>query len=238
MKFDNIIVCGDIHGNYSEIINFLEKYNLSNVVIIVAGDFGIGFEYYKKEISRLNHFNEKLKKYKSTIFAIRGNHDDPSYFHGKFDTKYIKLIPDYTIINLNDINILCVGGAVSIDRTIRKKYLFGRGRDWWINETFYYDNDKLENIKNIDVVITHSSPNFTYPYIKNNLVDWMEKDIHLKSDIEHERSAIANLYYKLIENNNIIKHWYYGHYHTHNEMEFNNTKFTCLDINDFKEIII
>ena len=44
--FDNILVCGDIHGDVNVITDFIKKMELHNCAIIVAGDFGIGFEYY------------------------------------------------------------------------------------------------------------------------------------------------------------------------------------------------
>lgn len=236
-KFDLIIVCGDIHGKYNEVLNFINKYDIKNTAIIIAGDFGIGFKHHLAEISGLNKFNNELKESNTTIFVVRGNHDDPSYFFGKYNTSHIKFISDYTVLNINHINILCVGGAVSIDRTSRKKYTEGRGRDWWIDETFRLDLEKIKTLKNIDIVITHSSPSFAYPYIKRDFDDWAEKDEYLKEDVESERNDITTLYNNLIENNN-IKKWYYAHFHTHQEMFYDNTQFVCLDINDFKEITI
>jgi DNA repair exonuclease SbcCD nuclease subunit len=240
LKFDSIIVCGDIHGKYNEVLDFINKYDIKNSAIIIAGDFGIGFKHPLAEISGLNKFNNKLKELNNTIFVVRGNHDDPSYFYGeKYNTSHIKFVSDYTVLNINDINILCVGGAVSIDRTSRKKYTEGRGRDWWIYETFRLDLEKIKTLKDIDIVITHSSPCFAYPYIKNNFDNWTEKDKFLNADVQTERNDIATLYNKLVENNNNnIKKWYYGHFHKHNEMFYDNTQFICLNINDFKEITI
>lgn len=233
-----ILVCGDIHGKYNEVLNFINKYNIENTAIIIAGDFGIGFKHPLAEISLLKKFNEKLKKSNTTVFVVRGNHDDPSYFYyDKYNTTNIKFVSDYSVLNINDINILCVGGAVSIDRTSRKKYTEGCGRDWWIDENFKLDLEKIKTLKNIDIVITHSSPNFAYPYIKKDFDEWAEKDEFLKNDVESERNDITNLYNTLIEKND-IKRWYYAHFHTHHEMYYDNTQFVCLSINDFKEMVI
>ena len=94
--------------------------NLSNSVLICAGDIGVGFkniEYYNKMFSTLNAV---LRKMNSVLYCIRGNHDDPSYFNdNKINKSNIKLIKDYSVISVGDKNILCVGGAVSIDRKYR-----------------------------------------------------------------------------------------------------------------------
>ncbi|MCK9416076.1 metallophosphoesterase [Candidatus Dojkabacteria bacterium] len=238
MKYDFVIVSGDIHDKYNEVLDFINKYDIKNAAIIIAGDFGIGFEHPLAENSKLKKFNTKLKESSTTVFVVRGNHDDPSYFYGeRYNKSHIKFVSDYSVLNINDINILCVGGAVSIDRTSRKRYTEGRGRDWWFDETFKLDLEKIKTLKNIDIVITHSSPSFAYPYVKNEFDDWFKKDEFLKNDVESERNDIATLYNNLVKNNN-IKKWYYGHFHTHNEMYYDNTQFICLSIYDFKEILL
>jgi DNA repair exonuclease SbcCD nuclease subunit len=237
-KYDFVIVSGDIHSKYDEILNFINKYGIINAAIIIVGDFGIGFRHPLAEISKLKKFNNVLKESNTTIFVVRGNHDDPSYFYGeRYNTSHIKFISDYSVLNINDINILCVGGAVSIDRSSRKKYTEGMGRDWWSDEVFKLNIEKIKTFENIDIVITHSAPHFAYPYTKNDFDDWAEKDEFLKKDVESERNDISALYYTLIEKNE-IKKWYYGHFHKHNEMYYDNTQFVCLGINDFKEILL
>ena len=64
--------------------------------------------------------NAVLRKINSVLYCIRGNHDDPSYFNDNIINKSnVKLIKDYSIISVGDKNILCIGGAVSIDRKYR-----------------------------------------------------------------------------------------------------------------------
>lgn len=234
-NFDQILVCGDIHGNMNIITDFLKKMDLKNCAVIVAGDFGIGFEYWMKEVKKLKYFDELLGNNNNTIYAVRGNHDDPSYFNGKYDTDFIKLVPDYTVLELNQWNILCVGGATSIDRMNRKKYTTGKGRDWWVNETFYFDENKVKNIKDIDFVVTHTAPHFCYPFVKNGLDYWINRDDLLQDDVDTERLNVTKLYEELKKNNNIAK-WYYGHFHMSNNLPYDKTLFIGLNINEFKEI--
>lgn len=233
--FDNILVCGDIHGNLDVITGFIKKNHLNNCAIIVAGDFGIGFEYSVKELRKLDYFDNLLKNTNCTVYAIRGNHDDPTYFNGRYDTEFIKLVMDYTVLELNLLNILCVGGAVSIDRMNRKSYTHGKGRNWWLNETFYYDENKAKNFKGIDVVVTHTAPHFCYPFIKQGLEYWANRDDLLLNDVDVERQNVTKLYEELVKNNHITK-WYYGHFHMSNKLPYDKTTFIGLNINEFQEV--
>ena len=53
-------------------------------------------------------------------YMIRGNHDNPAYFEGTtFSYKRFIAVPDYTILQACNHSILCVGGAISIDRIYR-----------------------------------------------------------------------------------------------------------------------
>ena len=40
-----IAVIGDVHGEWDLITNRIKKYNLDNIIIFQAGDFGVGFNY-------------------------------------------------------------------------------------------------------------------------------------------------------------------------------------------------
>lgn len=247
-KFENIIIFGDIHGNINEIINLYKKYDLYNSLFIVSGDFGVGFcKNEHKEMRRLDYFNISLKTRNNYIFAIRGNHDNPKYFNNT-DYGNIKLIEDYATLNINNLNFLFIGGAISIDRkpnhyiidNNNPKYSY-KGRklnvNYWANENVVFKPEKLNFNFNIDVVITHSAPSFCFPYSKENLKTWMLCDNELDQDINKEREILNNIYNILSEKNK-IKFWFYGHYHKSYEMDKNKTKFILLDVNEYKEIRI
>jgi len=237
-NFDFIFVCGDIHGEIDVIPNFLKNNDLKNCAIIVAGDFGIGFDDVIKEDKRMNYLNDRLKKFNSTVFVVRGNHDDPNYFNGELDVnkEYVKLVKDYTILQINGWDILCVGGATSIDRTNRKRYILGKGRDWWKDEVFVYDENKIDALQNVDFIITHTAPHFAYPYVKTGLDYWKNRDVHLNGDLDKERNDVTNFYIRLVENGHKITRWYYGHFHMSKTFPWDDTIFTCLNINEIKEL--
>ena len=95
---------------------------MENTLLIVAGDCGFGFHeigYYKEVVRR---HRKRLNDSNNWIVFLRGNHDNPAYFDGKtINHKRFIAVPDYSIIQTDGLTILCVGGAISIDRQYRIK---------------------------------------------------------------------------------------------------------------------
>ena len=253
-----IYVVADVHGAFDIFEKYINHNELSDCVIIVAGDSGIGFyrkNYYERIFSSMNnHFIEK----NIHCYMIRGNHDDPYYFDGEqINFSNIKAISDYTIISNDKCNILCVGGALSIDRKYRITNYWRKVEDYatvmnvtleeakskflpsyWNDEVPIFDEDILNEIKengiNIDYVITHTSPSFAFKSDKNGIEYWLKIDDALDNDLNNERSIIDKLYEKLVTDGHIIKNWVYGHFHEHNDEIINNIQFTALMNCDFK----
>lgn len=245
---DYILFCGDTHDENNIILNFLKKHQISNSVIFHVGDYGIGWRTKHKELRVLNNINERLKSKNNHLIVSRGNHDDPEYFKNHTKLSNIQLIPDYSIINVNEINILNIGGAISVDRIYRKQYLkyknikwdkYGKefrkniSTGWWVNENVSFNNI-INEINNIDVVISHTAPSFVQPYRKNVISEISLIDLTLAYDLTKERELLSDIYNKLIVNNN-IKNWYYGHFHFSNTEYYNQTKFQLLNINEIVE---
>ena len=121
----SIVVCGDIHGEFVALVEKLRvTYGIHDALIIVAGDCGFGFEspdYYEDiYLTILRH----LQAYNLCIVMLRGNHDNPAYFNGdkRITHERWQTLPDYTVLQACNHNILCVGGAISIDRSVRLQY--------------------------------------------------------------------------------------------------------------------
>jgi len=247
-KFNNIIVFGDNHGEWSVWPNYIRDHKLDNVAVIVAGDFGIGFSPMHTDLASLNFLNKRMVHSNSVLYAVRGNHDNPEYFTGKYDLSNVKLVPDYSVLNLNDINILCVGGATSVDRKERSSYFAPREKrkdtdiivknNYWKDEVFVYDHDKTMALKDVDVVVTHSTPNIAPPLIKGSLNYWAEHDAHIIGDCDIERAQLFQLYDNLKNNGNNLKYWFYGHFHTYYKTDIFGTTFVGLGINDEHELTL
>lgn len=245
----DIYMDGDEHGSFEQITYKIKRYNITDAVIIICGDCGFGFEheeFYTKHL--LPKLHKTLKKHNVKLIFIRGNHDDPAYFDGKrINTKWICAIPDYTIIQACNRNILCIGGGISIDREWRKTVDFRKAEkyafyhkcsikealtkiiySYWSDEQIKY-RKKIDH--HIDIICSHSSPSFCYPSTKGDIaLRFAENDSTLLDDIQKEREILDKVYddYK-----DTITHWYYGHYHASKIEEINGCIFRLLDIGEF-----
>lgn len=222
----SILVCGDLHGCFDFLLFKLKLSKINNTAIIFAGDCGFGFEKKQYYINIYNKFKDVLIDNNIKLYFLRGNHDDKSYFDGEminFDN--FILIPDYSVIqyenNENPYNILCIGGAISIDRVWRKNEELRNGKKlYWTDEIPVYEPEILNNIKkdgiNISIVVTHTSPHFAPKTDKDELQSFIIYDNKLDKDLDYERSTLTQIYDHVIKNDNHpVKIWLYGHFHDH-----------------------
>lgn len=256
-NIDRVLFVGDIHGEFLELFNII-KYGISsnnkrkrkgeqqgynNSIIIVAGDCGFGFNkltYYEQIFS---DFEKLLEASNTHVIFVRGNHDDPSYFsEKKIDLPNIKCVPDYSIISTKSKNVLCIGGGISVDRIWRKQkeVRINRFRTneeskkklYWENEPIVEDleaiNEIIKNKIKIDAIVTHSAPDFAYPYAKDTSLSWFRVDDKLKEDIEQERTALSNIFHLLEEKEALPFIWVYGHFHKNWEEFHKGTFFRLL----------
>lgn len=227
--YKHLLFCGDIHGNSDVIPNFIRDRGLDTCAVFQAGDFGIGFEPEHKDKKWLKYINKRMEHSNSDLFVIRGNHDKPTYFDGNTILSNLTLLKDYTVVNINGWNVLGIGGATSVDRKERRGYWYPNKNDYWKDEVIVFEEDKLKELRDIDIVVTHSAPNFCNPLSKANMQRWLDIDKNLDLDITIERHLLATMYEILNENNN-ISDWYYGHFHFNSKSYKNDTTFHALDI--------
>ena len=224
-----IYYLGDIHGNFSLIGQYIDRFSIKDAHIIQVGDFGVGFKDFHKEKRMLEMYHTKLVKNNVTVWAFRGNHDYKSHFdNDPFGFTNIKLIPDYTVLELCGKRILCVGGAVSVDREWRytKKQKMGIYENktlgvesWWEDEVFVLDVEKASQMRDIDIVLTHTCPHYCPPDNTFGFGPFVEGiiretgDVDLKTDLNVERQQVTELFHILKMNGNNIQKNYYGHFH-------------------------
>jgi hypothetical protein len=196
----------------------------SDSIFIIAGDCGIGFNKPKYYEDLFDRFNRILSYNNSYLIFVRGNHDDPSYFDGEaINLSNIKAIPDYSVVSAMDKNILCVGGAISLDRTWRIKQeerinRFSTTKKktiYWKNEAPIFDNNAIEDIANnvkIDCVVSHTAPSFVNPETHSGFDEWTERDASLADDIREERKVFDRIFEHLRDKGMSPKYWAYGHF--------------------------
>lgn len=238
---------GDIHGNFNIVNQYVKLYNIKDAYIIQVGDFGVGFGTLIKEKKHLEMTNDVLKKRNIILYAIRGNHDYKPYFdNDPFNLSNIKLVKDYTVLNLEGKNILCIGGAISVDRCRRKtknqkigRYDIRNGfEEWWPDEKFNWEDDKLINLKDINIVVTHTAPDYCTPDNSNGfgpfVNNYIALDTELKLDLMDERREMT-MAFQTIKENNDITHHYHGHFHRSDITNIYGTKHRLLGIGELWE---
>lgn len=222
---DNLIVCGDIHGEFKTLVYTLRQNHISDAVIIVAGDCGFGFEKLGYYDQLYRHLHPMLEKQNVLLLMVRGNHDDLRYFSAEvIDYPFMKTLPDYTVVHTMSHNVLCIGGAVSIDRNFRLSIMnydrmLGKHPKplYWADEPVAYDESQLDVLRKeqvwINTVVTHAAPSFCPPHTKEGLEHWCAADENLAADVRRERQIMTRLYNYLINHGHPLRAWYYGHYH-------------------------
>ena len=103
------------------------------------------------------------------------------------------------------------------------------------NESFEYRRDIIRNLRDIDVVITHTAPDWCYPNNKlgfgSFVEDWAKYDSGLIGDLSFERNQMTNVFLDLYENNKVKDH-IYGHFHKSKFETHNGVNHRLLDINE------
>jgi len=229
-----MIFVGDIHEKWNHLTSLIRKFNIADEVLIQVGDFGIGFRSAEKDKRRLRYLNKVLKTRNIQLYVVRGNHDNPSFFDGSYEDKFpnVHLVRDYQIKTIQGYNVLFIGGAISVDRIDRKE-----GLDYWEDEVFNFDEEKLEAIEGVDIVVTHSAPKNVYPHVMGSVVEkWSKKEKGLKTELIKERQKLLDTFEILNKKNN-IKTWCYGHFHESYRSKYKNTNFALININEMYEYI-
>lgn len=247
---NRIFFIGDLHGNIGLVNYYIDKYEIKDAHIIQVGDFGLGFNRFEKEMRFLETYHHKLVKNNVIVWAVRGNHDFKGYFdNDPYGFTNYKLVKDYTVLNLEGHNILCIGGATSIDRFDRKNKdqfngIFNDvpGLEWWHDEDFVLDVDKLENMRNVDIVATHTCPDYCPPQNHGGLGYLIEGiikrtgDEELRTDLLIERRKLTDAFQILKKNNNIKLH-VYGHFHKNNVINNEGTEHRMLGTGELWEYV-
>lgn len=255
----SVVISGDIHGDFNLLVfKLCVQYQMTDTLLIVAGDCGFGFEQkgYYDEIVKKN--NKRMAESNNWILFVRGNHDNPAYFDGiSFNHKHFIAVPDYALVKACQHTILCVGGAVSVDRMSRisswqnkikkeHRYIHRTPLEerfdknyYWVNEAPIYNElmlDGFNKVYTIDTVISHSAPSFCELQSKGGLSEWCIADENLLDNVKQERDLLDAVYQKLKSQNHPLSHWYYGHFHQSWHTVIDDTLFRMLDIMEFCQL--
>jgi hypothetical protein len=227
---NDLILLGDTHGAWSQLMWNIERADIRDKNILGVGDLGVGFYANPaREKDDYKSINRALADRNIFFYGIRGNHDDPNYFKkGQcIELSNFQTLEDYTQLEWRDkIKILCVGGAVSIDRTGRLL-----NKSYWEDEAVNY---QPSSCREVDVLVTHTAPSWCFPQQFNEMVyGWALEDAYLIGDLSNER-AIMNEIHKLCK----PKLHFYGHFHSSWTETINNCKHKLLNIDELYQLVI
>jgi len=224
-----LVFLGDTHGNFGYLEYLFAK--MEGLNLFHVGDFGMGDSIINGGVI-LKRLDAKLKATNNTMWVIRGNHDNPAFWTGDHMYDNIKLIPDYTVVEIEGKRVLGVGGAISVDRVPRMAMM----NFWWPDEVFVLEREILAEMRDIDVVVTHTAPHFAHPvgingFVRGFVRGFAKDDPLLIQMLAQERNDLTEMYDILKENNNITD-WLYGHFHTNEVTLHEGVKFRVIGIND------
>lgn len=211
ISHENIVIIGDIHGEFGLLNNFLNKKREFKTIISV-GDFG--YWPNMKAISKNKKYPKKeiIPKLQNgyKLFFCDGNHEDHwSLLNRTTDELYPNCfyMPRGSILKLdNNFNILFMGGAESHDKITRQL-----GVDWFPEESISYKD--ISNLPDcdVDMVIAHTAPStFITP-----------KDYGTKETSREALNYVLEKYRPSI--------WYNGHYHYYHTEYIRGTRWTILN---------
>lgn len=252
ITFDDVkgvVVCGDIHGDFNALVNkCCVQYGITDSLIIVAGDCGFGFERPGHYENIYQRNKDRLSQANNYMVFVRGNHENPAYFENSvISHKRFQTVPDCSVLSACAHNILCIGGAISIDRSDRMASRHDNqfatdplARNiYWKDEAPSYDETLLSEAVSgleIDTVVTHTAPSFCELLTKNGLQGYAEDDTTLIEDVENERKTMDCIHHYLVSNHHLLRHWFYGHFHQSWHSTIGDCTFNMLDIMELREL--
>ena len=217
---------GDVHAESPLMRDFLnseEKYCLQ------LGDFGFIFKYNDWKWNKfLNRFEKNYPN--KMIFTVLGNHENYDSIEkmpvkDMFGARCRKIrsnvyaIERGEILSIEGLNILCIGGADSIDKAWRQD-----GISWWAQEKIS-DTDVKKTVEkgltcSFDMICSHAMPAF---FMLQNFTPCFQTGSEF---------SLEKIYCDIENNGGHIPLWIGGHVHNSIDMMYNGTLFRSLDIGE------
>ena len=202
------MILGDTHGDWSRLNNLINTEQPT--YIIQCGDFGYWPHFPSFDLN-------KIKTQDTKIFWCDGNHEDFSSL-GKLSNnqepkeliKNIFYMPRGSVLSIDSLRFLFIGGAESIDKHQRTM-----GYDWFPEELITQKDIYELPMIDIDIVISH-----TCPAMFGDIV----------SNVYNKRTDPSRLALDTVLDMYNPKQWYFGHWHTYTKSNYKNCNWTCLDM--------
>jgi len=206
-----IYITGDKHGSFLPIFKMVEKNEINKEdILIIAGDAGyIWNNDYIYKVETLEQV------FRGTVVFIDGNHENFDLLNGfevvewfggrahKLGERVFHLMRG-EIYSIYGNNFFTFGGGRSTDQDRRIE-----GESWWKDEEPTTEELEagykklMENIDEIDYVISHETPEFAREFISRQKE--IDEDYVLPYNLEK--------WYNAVTEGKRFKKWYCGHMH-------------------------
>ena len=211
------MVTGDCHAGFSRFKNYDKEFQQGkDCAVIILGDSGLNYTLDEGD----SHLKNMLhKKYKFTIYCVRGNHEArPQDVPGmeviydedvNGDVYYqpqwprIRYFKDWGVYNIGGHSVAVIGGAYSVDKFYRLK----NHLRWFANEQL--SREEMKEVREalvgraIDLVFTHTCP---YP--------WQPADLFLSSIDQSMVDNSMEIFLEELAASFDWKIWCFGHFHS------------------------
>lgn len=238
-----ILLMGDCHGNFHELIHLQQeaiKANLGIDFCIQVGDFG----FYERCFSTLSKMN--ISKFPIKTIAIDGNHCDHGWLkeqdHKLWEEKHnLFYKPRGTIEEIDGSTIAFVGGALNVDRA-QEGSINKRTTNYILDVEVHEALEKFLKYPKIDLMVTHTCPHSCgigmvgHPYFFESIEKFCHNKGHSTGRNEDcGDGALTKLYRGLKVNNVKIDNWIFGHFHQLHYKKVDDTYFYCIGSSDISD---
>lgn len=221
---------GDIHGKFPELAQVLKNLP-TDIHAVCVGDIGLGFPD-SDEPSCLAAVDAVARERNQQVWLMRGNHDNPdiwlrqkSYWNSHLT--HIRIPDDVYRIKIDNIHVIMVGGAISLDRTHTDRI---DDLTWWKHEAV--SPASLQKVRQLvgaygraDILITHAGPYGAQPPLSRDQASfdhYAKEDPQLASDVKAERILLAHI----VEASQ-ARTVAFGHYHVPLESHNGPIRYRC-----------
>jgi hypothetical protein len=161
-----------------------------------------------------------LHNIKTPVWFIDGNHEDHEALKDFKQISNTYHIKRGTVMDLpTGERALFMGGAASIDREFRTP-----GFDWFPEEVI--SEKDIANLPDepIDIVFSHTCP------------DCILKQVIKKRNGRSDFRDPSTTYLQVVLEKYSPPRWYFSHWHISGDFSYNGTKFTCLGVNEARDL--
>ena len=174
--------------------------------IFIVGDCGFNNNSLDQVKALIESSNEELSKLNTHVFLIRGSNESKEWFDSQtINFSNVIALSDYSFVKTKKVNILCIGGDVSIDKSWKTSDCNGKDSEYNLSNTkpLFKDEDikEISSKDAVHVVISPSSPSFITP--SSNILAstaWGKEDKNALKDVWDCRVTMDRIYSSLVSN--------------------------------------